>query len=229
MKPVLGQLGKRTSAQHRKIVVLSALGPPVLDPIPISEEADKQDGAFFCERYRNRRPKESYKKGTYEPGGTCNKKSPWASGMSPGVLILSCEHRVVHGYYFLKEHESPAHAARVFLDRFKQSEMEGLRVIYDNGCHLQRWCLAREAPFFAKTQFFIDRLHWCGHIACQPSLDMDTYIYSPDIMRINSQAVEQINSTLKGVRKTIAGMRVDHAVDHLKEFFWRHNLEQKGP
>ena len=54
------------------------------------------------------------------------------------------------------------------------------------------------------------------------------YIYSHDIKSINSQAVEQINNTLAPLRKPVAGMSVGHAVEHLKEFCWRSNLEQKG-
>lgn len=96
------------------------------------------------------------------------------------------------------------------------------------GCHLQRWCMAREPYFFQGTQFFIDRLHWCGHLACQPTYDLDTYLFSPDIQKINSQAVEQINSTLSPVRKPVAGMLTGHAVEHLKEFSWRSNLLQKS-
>lgn len=206
--------------QHARIAEIYEAQRGLGEPIPVTEAADARDGAFFSKRYRNRRHVREYRR-QYEPGGTCRKKSPWNSTMTPGLLILSCEHKIIRGFYFLKSHESPAHAAQVFLDRFKESDMEGLRIIYDNGCHLHRWCLAREAPFFAKSQFFIDRLHWCGHIACQPTYNLDTYIYSHDIKSINSQAVEQINNTLAPLRKPVAGMSVGHAVEHLKEFCWR--------
>lgn len=141
MRAVLCEIGKRTTAQHNRIAEIHKhlldSGGELGEPIPITEQADKEDGAFFCERYRARRTqppsgKKKYKR-KYEPGGTCNKKSPWASAMTPGLLILSCAHKIIHGFYFLKSHESPAHAAQVFLDRFKESEMQGLRVVYDNG------------------------------------------------------------------------------------------------
>lgn len=163
--------------QHARIAEIYEAQRGLGEPIPVTEAADARDGAFFSKRYRNRRHVREYRR-QYEPGGTCRKKSPWNSTMTPGLLILSCEHKIIRGFYFLKSHESPAHAAQVFLDRFKESDMEGLRIIYDNGCHLHRWCLAREAPFFAKSQFFIDRLHWCGHIACQPTYNLDTYVMS---------------------------------------------------
>ena len=54
------------------------------------------------------------------------------------------------------------------------------------------------------------------------------YFYSHDIKSINSQAAEQINNTLAPLRKPVAGMSVGHAVEHLKEFCWCSNLEQKA-
>ena len=42
-------------------------------------------------------------------------------------------------------------------------------VIYDNACNLHQYCLNRDPNFFCNTRFYVDGLHWDGHV-CKYSL-----------------------------------------------------------
>ena len=36
-------------------------------------------------------------------------------------------------------------------------------IIYDNACNLHNYCMNREAHFFKRSRFFVDRFHWRNH------------------------------------------------------------------
>lgn len=142
------------------------------------------------------------------------------------IVCCGCEQKKVLGFHFLKKHESPAHVAQILLHRFSRDRLQRLIVVYDNACHLHRWCYKREPGLFARVQFLIDRLHWWNHVGCQLTLDMHSFKFSAHIIAINSEAVEQVNNTLRKRRSSISQMTMHNAVEDLREFFWRANASR---
>eukprot|EP00798_Chlamydomonas_sp_ICE-L_P022184 gene22184-29246_t len=96
---------------------------------------------------------------------------------------------------------------------------------YDNACNLHRYCLRRQAAFFARTKFLLDRMHQWGHVTCHAGYsfknmeqDMDlvpawsnpntgTSFSAVTIRTFNSQAAKQCNGKLKSIRTQVAYMR----------------------
>ena len=101
-------------------------------------------------------------------------------------------------------------------------------IIYDNGCSLHRYALNREPHFFLDTKFRIDRVHWKNHTACQTSYNLDSYVYSPFVKGINSQANEQGNAGTRRIATQVAYMKSSTAMQYVKYFFCRWNREKKN-
>lgn len=132
----------------------------------------------------------------------------------------------VLGFQFLKKHESPRHVAQILLHRFPSEKLRGLTVVYDNACHLHRWCYKREPGHFPHVHLLIDRLHWWNHVACQLCFDMHSFLFCVRIAAINSEAVEQVDSTLQKRRASLAQRALHNAVEDLRKFFWRANASR---
>ena len=64
-------------------------------------------------------------------------------------------------------------------------------IIYDNACHAERYCLSREAAFFANVVWRIDRIHQPGHVKCSLAYSLDLYISDDMIQYVNSQVEEE--------------------------------------
>ena len=66
----------------------------------------------------------------------------------------------------------------------------------------------RDPALFSKTTFFVDRFHNRNH-SCNPIFSMKTYD-AEEFQKINSQACEQLFSSLSRIATQIAYMRVDN-------------------
>jgi hypothetical protein len=127
-------------------------------------------------------------------------------------------------FYCMIAAESEESVARLLLERFHPDEMKNLNIVYDNCCHLARYCLARFPTFFRGVAWYIDRLHWYNHSACQRTMnlnDLKGRSAAKHLIDLNSQACEQVNNELGRVRGMAAHMHLQNAVPFLKEFFWR--------
>ena len=94
--------------------------------------------------------------------------------------------------------------------------------IYDNTCHLHRFCLYREPEFFRFVTFLIDKFHWGNHVACQCMYDMLTY-HDGKFQGFNSQACEQVNRILSKLKVSVANMGLRTAMVMLRHFIAQHN------
>ena len=122
----------------------------------------------------------------------------------------------------MQQHESPETAFRVFFDRFEKPPKY---VVYDNNCHAMKYSLKRELKFFHAVRFFIDRLHWKNHTACQDAYNMNTW---PFLKGVNSQACEQFNSRLLAIATQLGFFTADRGMEFMYMFVRMHNEQKLG-
>ena len=74
----------------------------------------------------------------------------------------------------------------------------------------------RDPALFSKTTFLVDRFHNRNH-SCNPIFSMKTYD-AEEFQKINSQACEQLFSSLRRIATQIAYMRVDNVFFNTRYF-----------
>ncbi|GMT14440.1 hypothetical protein PFISCL1PPCAC_5737, partial [Pristionchus fissidentatus] len=138
----------------------------------------------------------------------CSRKEIVAhSTLSPGVLLLNCQHRVTYGYTILDCCESPRSVFRVLATRFPDGEMPEF-IVYDNSCHPSVYCMSREPALFSGTSFLIYRLHSANHKSCSRTLYLKEYDADPDMKSINSQSCEQTNARLRHINHVLPFLKL---------------------
>ncbi len=76
--------------------------------------------------------------------------------LGPGLVTFSCTHRVVYGIVVMREFESPRMLFQVFRQYFVWPPRI---VVYDLGCVLAKYALARNPSVFSGTVFALDKFH----------------------------------------------------------------------
>ena len=104
----------------------------------------------------------------------CTKQIRWAASLTPGIFTCVCRHRIYYGFSFMHHHESPRTPFDILYHRLSIPGLQPFNV-YDNNCHVDRYCRAREPGLFANMKQRIDRLHYKGHCACCEGYDVNTY------------------------------------------------------
>ena len=97
---------------------------------------------------------------------------------------MFCPHRFCLGFQILSRHEGPRIAFELLFQKFSIGPR---MIVYDNACVLHQYCMKREPAFFARTLFRVDRFHFCNHIGCCESYNLDawpaaTWVISPGEM-----------------------------------------------
>ena len=101
-------------------------------------------------------------------------------------------------------------------------------IVYDNACKLHAYVLNREPARFAKTRFYVDRLHFRkGHTGCTLGYSLDTYKTDRELKTLNSQANEQANSGLRRIQIQLAYMKPDNFMHHTSLFLALKNMDKK--
>ena len=90
----------------------------------------------------------------FDKSSVCKKIPVHHPRWSPGLLIITCPHGFVLGWELIKEPESPKQVFR-FLYYLCKDAPE--RVIYDNACNLEHYCMIRHPKYFQNTRFVIDK------------------------------------------------------------------------
>ena len=110
-------------------------------------------------------------------------------------------------------------------------------IVYDNCCNLHNYCLNREPDFFKKAKFLVDRFHWSNHTGMVRYYDIVHVCYSntlgcscgynlgsyPQFLSVNTQVVEQANSTLSRIKSSVSYMTPKHFMNHCKLYLWYRN------
>lgn len=173
--------------------------------------SDAECGAYFHPGLRWKRPTHSYAAdalsygSAYEPEkyDRCTKQIMWAASLIPGIFTAVCPHKICYGFVFMVRctfqystvdffscqvhHESPRTLFNLLYHRLKTPGRQKF-VVYDNGCHSDRYCRSREPAFFANLKHRIDRLHYKGHCVCCEGYHLSTYdAYDAVARDFNSQ------------------------------------------
>ena len=161
----------------------------------------------------------------------CTKKA-FLSGSNRRVLfIMTCARcSMVLGFAVLDVNESPQALFQLMFTRFLRAPA---RVVYDNACNAQMYCMKREPAFFKDTMFVIDRLHARGHSdkscsrAFHPKYAMGDY---DDIagVKLNTQACEQVNSCMVDIAQQAKYMSAVTYLFAIRDFLGQLNGSKPG-
>ena len=157
----------------------------------------------------------------------CRKLSGSHPVLSPGIFTVFCRHRVCLGFSLMTSSESPKTPFNIFLHRFSNN-LPQMRIVYDNSCNLQQYCLNREMARFSETIFLIDRLHYADHTACTEGYNANAYNSDPAVKTLNTQTNEQANAELRHLTKQISYMKPENVMTLVKIFFAERNRRVKG-
>lgn len=116
----------------------SRKAPPVVQA-QTSVEGEGMDAVMGDEGMQGSLPLEP---SVYEPAALdrCTKQVQWSKSLTPGLFTCVCIHGICYGFSFMREHESPKTAFDVMYHRMRLPTF----ACYDNCCHLDRYCRARE-------------------------------------------------------------------------------------
>ena len=192
----------------RELVVIARIPGKILEDMDgIKVSSDDQTSYAFFPNFPIVRPGKTYAN-TPDQSTECVKIVKMAPSFTSGILTMICPHGVCLGFEAMRKFEGPSSVFDVVRARFPVAP--GV-IIYDNACNLSRYCMKREPGYFSMTRFWIDRLHWKGHINCHHGFCMDEYpkctpVMDSTIRDVNSQVCEQTNAKLELIAKTTAFM-----------------------
>ena len=147
--------------------------------------------------------------------GVCVKLFPTTKSHSPGIISMFCEHGFPVGFWFLQSAESPSHIFHIIMERWGVAPS---LIVYDNICHLHKYCMAREPGFFRNTLMLVDRLHGPNHVNCSCAYRMSSR-YEESVKKFNSQGAEQNNSVVNRIKTQLSYMLFNNA-----SAFLRHHM-----
>ncbi|KAE8225239.1 hypothetical protein CF319_g1987 [Tilletia indica] len=151
-------------------------------------------------------------------GDVCNKyyKDYVIPRRSGGVMALWCRHAISVGFHCMPSAEG---RDDVFSALFTRWPKPPSVVVYDFGCQLASYAVAREPDFFGDTLFVVDELHQKGHSSCTPSSWLSTYMANdPKLRHLNSSAAECGNSGLSRIKKSVSYSSATHAIAITRHF-----------
>ena len=70
----------------------------------------------------------------------CAKKFPVHPTLSPGMVMMNCQHQICYGFTILRAKESTVGILQLLLTHFRKLPRI---IIYDNACNLHRTCMIR--------------------------------------------------------------------------------------
>lgn len=172
------------------------------------------------------------KQGAADKEGTqrCTKFELSHSSLTPGVIHMSCPHKMTHIASIMERKEGPTMPFEIFFSRFLNAPKV---IVYDNACNLHVTCQRREPSFFSKTLFFCDRLHFKGHGNCSTGYSLNslpsqlTLLPNLTVQDLNTQVSEQLNRKFQAVRTQMAYMSHRNFLRYLTVFLVLHNRLQK--
>jgi hypothetical protein len=97
-----------------------------------------------------------------EEGATCNKYSNRHPSRTPGLFCLFCPHGFSLGFALMQRQEGPSTFFNILYCRLPEAPK---MIVYDNGCNLHVYAVARAPRFFRRTSFRVDKFHIAGHVA----------------------------------------------------------------
>ena len=231
---------------ERARAVTSSIAPPPPSPEP-TPDLPQQEHVAFSPSLPIIRDVPSYKADGANASSQnerdeipCTKHIQSHPGLTPGIFAVFCPHGFCVGFVIMSRSEGPRTFFDFVLQRFTRAPR---MIIYDNACNLHRFCLRREAMFFSRTWFLIDRMHQPGHVACHEGYKMGSYpkeqvmvkgmtvpveggqlVFPPiSLGDLNSQVAEQYNARLDRISTQVAYMSQSNFMAVVKYYLFRCN------
>lgn len=212
--------------------------------VEIDLRSDAQSGCHFSEHMRrtreyrtpyvsdhihnnnsSRRNDSSYRPPKSAREG-CDKNFPVNEKFTSGIMIMTCgcSDRVIYGVCFMDSAESVSMPFDMMMQRFTIAPQY---VFYDNACHLHYYCVSREPAFFWNTTFVVDRFHEHNHTACSKTYMCSVHAFDEELLRTNTQAVEQVNSSFrKSMESNLRFMNMRNALSYLAVYIALYNTRK---
>jgi hypothetical protein len=160
-----------------------------------------------------------------DPGklGVCEKAFPKNKHFTSGQAFITCpcSKNTVLFSSFMDSAESCRTVCNLVMNRY---EVAPLVIFYDNACHLQSYCMARDSEYWFNTIFLCDRFHEFNHSTCCRRYKSSEH---PFTSAFNSSGVEQVNSVVKTRKNSIAWQGLTQAGNYMATFFLGRSRRQK--
>ena len=89
-----------------------------------------------------------YEHDDHDTNGHCRKTFSSHQTLSPGMIMMNCQHQICYGFQILRQRESTIGILNLLLTHFK---IQPRIIIYDNACNLQKTCVIRYVKFTLYT------------------------------------------------------------------------------
>jgi hypothetical protein len=200
----------------------------------VSYEALKLRGIYLADEYRwQRKCRALYQASTTGRTGKamtdmgssllwCNKKFDKSAFHGGGLLTVECSHGYNIGFAYIRQHENLAAYMELLLDAFGGPRKPDA-IVFDYGCGLHRYTLARDPVFFRGIQICIDRLHFKNHTSCSNLYNTQLYEHRPLFKGLNTQAAEHLNGVASRITTSITYMKLGNAVAFMAHFLYHYN------
>lgn len=133
------------------------------------------------------------------PPNPCRKFGECTQRLLPGCLFGWCVGcGTCLGFTLMDDRESPKTVFELVYSFFEQAPS---LLLYDSGCRLLPYCLAREGYHFQATSFMVDELHWNNHVECSTDFNSKHYPWIK-----NSSLAEQKNSVIRSLESNASYM-----------------------
>ena len=110
------------------------------------------------------------------PKDICAKKFPTHHSLSPGMVMMSCQHKICYGFQILRSKESTICILNLLLTHF---HTQPRIIIYDNACNLHRTCMIRYDIFLKNINSLEGDLFYFDYfVEIQELLDIDIPAFS---------------------------------------------------
>jgi hypothetical protein len=140
----------------------------------------------------------------------CQKKFDSSNKYSGGIMVFWCEHGISYGFHMIQKSEALRDVMCAILMHWKTAPKY---IVYDNACHLMKYCHNREWDYFKNTTFLIDEFHQYNHTACTEAHSMKQYKVSRSVKFLfkNSSVSESGNAGLVKIKPSMYYMQADAA------------------
>jgi hypothetical protein len=148
----------------------------------------------------------------------CTRKDDRRSNgkQGPGIITGVCIHGLFNGISVLRRFESARLVAQAIHRHFPFM----CDLFYDMGCTCFEQFIHRDPYFVSGAAIVLDRLHKWNHVACNHTFRPENH---PTLKGKNSQAAEQVNSTLRKLKSFVPYQTFRHFVTFMKLFAHMHN------
>jgi hypothetical protein len=140
----------------------------------------------------------------------CNKQFDVKRKYTGGIMCFWCEHGISYGFHMIQQSEALRDILSALLIHWSKSPKI---IIYDNACHLMKYCHSREWDYFKNTTFLIDEFHQYNHTNCSEVHSMKAYKLSRGVKYLfkNDSVAESGNSGLIKIKPSMNFLQADAA------------------